>query len=206
MINGTLQPFGTRPEEIACRNSKVYVHQQEEVATVSLGKRTICDLSDLRLLREVSGRLVHVRRCRVITVDLRSAQSLASGFFGFLYDLCKQGVNVRLLAPHRRVREMLWFRAFCKHLVDDCYELLVESRSQVLHDARNQWRRKTGPAREADRTASTDGGTAESPVDTSVTAATGGETCGESSGIGSVPSDASCAVAPLTVLGTCLES
>ena len=133
---------GIRCEAIGRRNSKVYVRQQGGVATVSLGERNIWDLADLRLLREISERLVHVRRCRDITVDMRSAQSLASGFFGLLHDLCKLGVKVTLLAPHRGVREMLWFRAFCEHVVDDCYRFVGESQSHVLHSARNQWRRK----------------------------------------------------------------
>lgn len=128
-------------EEISTRSSKVYVRRQEGMATVSLGERNIWDVADMRLLRDVLERLVHVRGCRVVGIDMVGVQSLASGFFGILYDLYRQGVSVRLQSPHPCVREMLWFRAFCEPLADDWWVLVGESQGHVLHQARREWRR-----------------------------------------------------------------
>ena len=145
MICGMRHKTGQESEEVRRRSSKAYIRQSNGVTTVSFGERSIWDLADLRLLREVLDGLVHQKRCEVIGIDMRSVQSLASGFFGILYDMHKVGANVRLRAPHPCVKEMLWFRAFCEHLVDDWYILVGDPQGDVLTDARREWRRNAQP-------------------------------------------------------------
>jgi hypothetical protein len=45
-------------------------------------------------------------------IELQGVEFLPSGFFGVLFDWFDLGVRIRLYAPERRVRNMIWFRQF----------------------------------------------------------------------------------------------
>ena len=110
--------------------SRIHVHGLSvrldgDAALVCVGRKQVWDRADLSLLRDTFHRLVH-DGSRSISVNLSGLQCIPSGFFGSLMDLSDRGIAVFLVAPHERVRQMLWFREFFHRDCVDCYSLRQE--------------------------------------------------------------------------------
>lgn len=79
---------------------------------IDIGDMEIWDGADLSLIRDTLFRMILQDGVDAFAVDMHAVQYVPSGFFGMLFDWLDRGVEVRLLNPRERVREMLWFRKF----------------------------------------------------------------------------------------------
>lgn len=81
-------------------------------SVLDIGDMEIWDGADLSLIRDTLFRLILQEGKEAVAVDMHSVQYVPSGFFGMLFDWMERGVEVRLMNPRERVRQMLWFRRF----------------------------------------------------------------------------------------------
>jgi hypothetical protein len=98
----------------------------------------IWDGADLSLVRDTLARLITQKRRRSIAVDMTHVQYVPSGFFGMLFDWFDAGVDVQLVRPRERVRNMLWFRKFFQ-LMDSGVYRLYEGTSVDEEAAEDLW-------------------------------------------------------------------
>lgn len=108
---------------------------------LDIGDMEIWDGADLSLIRDTLFRLVLQEGKEAIAVNMSAVQYVPSGFFGMLFDWMDRGVEVRLINPRERVRQMLWFRKFFVLESETVYKLydgqrIDESRSEDLWDAK----------------------------------------------------------------------
>ena len=82
------------------------------VTIVDIGNMEIWDGADLSLVRDTLTVLVARRRRRAVGINMRHVKYVPGGFFGMLYDWFESGVQVFLVRPQERIRNMLWFRRF----------------------------------------------------------------------------------------------
>lgn len=106
-------------------------------AVVDIGDMEIWDGADLSLIRDTLFRLVLQEGADAFAIDMHAVQYVPSGFFGMLFDWMERGVDVRLLNPRDRVRQMLWFRKFFVAVTENAYRLcdgkpVDEARSEEL--------------------------------------------------------------------------
>jgi hypothetical protein len=109
----------------------------EQVSVVDIGDMEIWDGADLSLIRDTLFRLVLQDGVEGFAIDMHAVQYVPSGFFGMLFDWMERGIEVRLLRPRERVRQMLWFRKFFIALDAETYRLfngvpVDEDRSEEL--------------------------------------------------------------------------
>lgn len=95
----------------------------EGATLISIGEMEIWDGADLSLVRDTLSRQVLKKRRRVVAIDMSHVQYVPSGFFGMLFDWFDAGVEVRLIRPRERVRNMLWFRKFFQLIDSGVYRL-----------------------------------------------------------------------------------
>jgi hypothetical protein len=70
----------------------------------------------------------------------RSAPAtVASGFFGMLFDWHELGVAIRLYTPQPRVANMLWFRQFFNSDTPGAYLLQSEPKEMLAFDDSCDW-------------------------------------------------------------------
>jgi len=81
-------------------------------AVITIGEMEIWDGADLSLIRDTLFRLILQDGVEAFVIDMHAVQYVPSGFFGMLFDWMDRGIEVRLLQPRERVRQMLWFRKF----------------------------------------------------------------------------------------------
>ena len=82
-----------------------------DTAVINVGRKEIWDGADLSLFRDAFRELVD-NGSSSVGVDLAGVQYLPGGFFGELMDWCDRGISIEVVAPHERVRQMLWFQEF----------------------------------------------------------------------------------------------
>lgn len=97
--------------------------RNQNATIVSIGEMEIWDGADLSLLRDTLNELANRRGRRTIAVDMQYVQYVPSGFFGMLFDWFEAGIEVRLVRPRERVRNMLWFRKFFRLMDSGMYGL-----------------------------------------------------------------------------------
>ncbi|WP_437205074.1 hypothetical protein [Planctomicrobium sp. SH664] len=117
------------------------VSTSENLTVVDIGKMEIWDGADLSLIRDTLFRIVLQDGVDAFAIDMHSVQYVPSGFFGMLFDWMERGVEVRLLNPRERVRQMLWFRQFLVPVSENVYRLAETGAPQV----------DEGPATEVNR-------------------------------------------------------
>ncbi len=99
------------------------VEETDQGVVVSIGDMEIWDGADLSLIRDTLIRLILQEGTDRILIDMTFVQHVPSGFFGMLFDWMEKGVEVRLISPRERVRQMLWFRKFVVQTSDTIWEL-----------------------------------------------------------------------------------
>ncbi|SFJ53813.1 STAS domain-containing protein [Planctomicrobium piriforme] len=88
------------------------VNVSTQGTVIDIGDMEIWDGADLSLIRDTLFRLVLQEGVDSFAIDMHAVQYVPSGFFGMLFDWLDRGVEVRLLNPRDRVKQMLWFRKF----------------------------------------------------------------------------------------------
>ena len=105
------------------KKQRLSVRINNDFAIVALEDMEIWDGADLALLREALTSLIENDGYRAIGVDLSAVKYIPSGFFGMLFEWYEQGLRIRLLSPQKNVENMLWFRMFFVHEIDDVFHL-----------------------------------------------------------------------------------
>ncbi|WP_437225371.1 STAS domain-containing protein [Planctomicrobium sp. SH661] len=110
---------------------------------LDIGDMEIWDGADLSLIRDTLFRLVLQEGVDSIAIDMHAVQYVPSGFFGMLFDWLERGVEVRLVNPRERVRQMLWFRKFFVQETTSSFRLhsgnrIDEHHSENLWDTRSE--------------------------------------------------------------------
>src|SRR5258708_15568599 len=88
------------------------IYRDEEITLLNLGDMEIWDWADLVLLRDSLKRLNEAEKLHSIGIDMSHVKSIASGFFGLLFDWYEIGVQIRLYSAQPNVRRMFWFSHF----------------------------------------------------------------------------------------------
>jgi|GEM_PF-1151750 len=99
------------------------IEAYEQGCVIDIGDMEIWDGADLSLIRDTLFRLVLKDGVNSFAIDMHAVQYVPSGFFGMLFDWLDRGVEVRLLNPRDRVRQMLWFQKFFLELDPRTYQL-----------------------------------------------------------------------------------
>jgi anti-anti-sigma regulatory factor len=97
--------------------------QNRGITLMSLQAMEIWDGADLSLLRDGLNHVILQQKRRSVAIDMRTVKYVPSGFFGMLFDWFEKGITIRLFGPQERVRNMLWFRQFFSHEMEDWYLL-----------------------------------------------------------------------------------
>ncbi len=97
--------------------------REQGVMLINIGDMEIWDGADLSLVRDTLAVLIRDKEKRAVGVDMQYVQYVPSGFFGMLFDWFDTGVEVHLVRPRERVRNMLWFRKFFKLVDSGIYRL-----------------------------------------------------------------------------------
>lgn len=127
------------------RKLRMTVHNWDGFSVMDLGNVEIWDGADLALLRETQTRLVDRDNCRALGVNMQYVKYIPSGFFGMLFDLHERGVQIRLYAPQPHVKNMLWFRQFFDHVIDETFKLCSEARQELVPPADEvEWDEEAG--------------------------------------------------------------
>lgn len=95
----------------------------DEVTVMDIGDMEIWDGADLSLIRDSLFRLILQEGVEAFAIDMHAVQYVPSGFFGMLFDWLERGVEVRLVNPRDRVKQMLWFRKFFRPLSPNVFQL-----------------------------------------------------------------------------------
>jgi anti-anti-sigma regulatory factor len=109
------------------KRQRLDIRAENDTAIVALEDMEIWDGADLALLREALTGLIEQDGYRSLGVDLSSVKYIPSGFFGMLFEWYDAGLQIRLYAPQENVAQMLWFRMFFQHEVNDTYRLTDEA-------------------------------------------------------------------------------
>lgn len=105
---------------------------------INIGDMEIWDGADLSLVRDTLATLIREKGRVVVGVDMQHVQYVPSGFFGMLFDWFDAGVEIRLVRPRERVRNMLWFRKFFQ-LVDSGVYRLFEGNGISEETSEDLW-------------------------------------------------------------------
>ena len=103
------------------------IYRDEEITLFNLGDMEIWDWADLVLLRDSLKRLNEAEKLHSIGIDMSHVKSIASGFFGLLFDWYEIGVQIRLYSAQPNVRRMFWFsHFFVEAVTGDCHVLCAD--------------------------------------------------------------------------------
>jgi hypothetical protein len=119
----------------------------EHGVIIDIGDMEIWDGADLSLIRDTLFRLVLQEGVDAFAIDMHAVQYVPSGFFGMLFDWMERGIEVQLLNPRERVRQMLWFRKFFTRIEANTYRL---SDGDVIDEAHSEelWVRSAAQERQ----------------------------------------------------------
>lgn len=99
------------------------INREKGTFVISIGDMEIWDGADLSLVRDTLVTLIRQKGRRCVGIDMQFVQYVPSGFFGMLFDWHDAGIEVRLVRPRERVRNMLWFRKFFDLVDSGIYRL-----------------------------------------------------------------------------------